>query len=254
MCRVLTDPCIEEHQSGSALFWGLPLGQALIQRFIWLKYGSKWARFLSYAYKNCPLEEGRKNLGGKICLCRLLLVCQGEEKWSLWYPGTKLLMPQNSACLWGTMRSKVFLRLLNFQASSLCKIFSLLCFKHMGTCCLVQPGLSPLVPVSLQAQNSSTPWARYLQCPSVAEIMGNISKALCFLPQVEEIGSSLTNLGVIISLKLLGIALWLGTCDAAVLWLRRAQVWLPDVWFLSECWVCWRNMGDLGASGCAPLH
>lgn len=102
-------------------------------------------------------------------------------------------MPQNSACLWGAMRSKVFLRLLNFQASSLCKIFSLLCFKHMGTCCLVQPGLSPLVPVSLQAQNSSTPWAGYLQCPSVAEIMGNISKSLCILPQVEEMGSSLTN-------------------------------------------------------------
>lgn len=65
MCRVLTDPCIEEHQSGSALFWGLPLGQALIQRFVRLKYGSKWARFLSYAYKTAHWKRVEKILGEK---------------------------------------------------------------------------------------------------------------------------------------------------------------------------------------------
>lgn len=59
--RVLTDPCIEEHQSGSALFWG----QALIQRFIRLKYGSKWARFLSYAYKTAHWKGVEKNFGEK---------------------------------------------------------------------------------------------------------------------------------------------------------------------------------------------
>lgn len=69
---------MEEHQSGSALFWGLPLGQALIQRFIRLKYGSKWARFLSYAYKTAHWKGVEKNFGEKSVFADLL-VCQGEE-------------------------------------------------------------------------------------------------------------------------------------------------------------------------------
>lgn len=65
MCRVLTDPCIEEHQTGSAFFKGLPLGRALIQRFISLKFMSKWARVLGYAYEALVYWKGAKKNGGE---------------------------------------------------------------------------------------------------------------------------------------------------------------------------------------------
>lgn len=127
MCRA--DPCMEEHQSGSALFWGLPLGQALIQRFIRLKCRSKWARFLSYAYKTAHWKRVEKIWGEKSVFADFSWFAKvkrnevsGTLEPNYWCPRTVLACeePWGARCFWDfwTFKLPLCARFLVFCASS----------------------------------------------------------------------------------------------------------------------------------------